>query len=48
VKKYLIIGGGLLVAWYVYKTYIQHNTAVGSFPTVGMGGQATAGTINPL
>jgi hypothetical protein len=47
-KKYLLLVPVGLIAWYIYKNYIQDNTAVGSFPTVGMGGTATAGTINPL
>jgi hypothetical protein len=44
-KKYLVIAGVAAVAWYVWKNYIQHNTAVQpNFPTVGMGGANTYGT----
>jgi hypothetical protein len=46
-KKLLIVLPVGLIAWYVYKNYIQHNTAVGGFPTIGMGGAATH-PINPL
>jgi hypothetical protein len=43
-KKPLLLIGGVLVLYYVYKTYIQHNTALpGSFPTIGIGGHNTAG-----
>lgn len=45
-KKYLLIGAAAVAAWYVWKNYIQHNTALpGGFPTIGLGGHNTSGPI---
>jgi hypothetical protein len=45
-KRFLLIGAAAVAAWYVYRTFVQHNTALpGSFPTLGMGGSNTSGPI---